>query len=744
MARLLYVWEYGADLGHVSSFLPIARELRKRGWEIIFTIPPHASNAARAAELVRTQGFEQVAAPGSAVGPDSDGPVRCYAELLVTLAGLRRADEFDFMVTSWTALITSMAPDLVVADYSITGRLVATRLGIPTVVLDNGWFAPELDQVDQINFELALYSHYDEPTHVRVRSEMEVTTRALLDRVNSVLTRHGLAPVAAMADLYRSDKLILLNYPELSPIVRADQHCFFGSLAEPSDMPVVDWPNGSIDRPKIFVYLKYSSPALVSILAALQRMTSASIVAFISGAPAQFRRGYEAPHLLLVDKPVNVPRLLTDANLVIGNAGSALTNQSLLAGVPMVLVPQWTEQQLNAKRVRQLMAGEMIDYTFNVDDAFATINRVLGNQCYLAAARAFKYRNKAVSVSELAETIVSSAGKESSAGSQRRIELEHWLRLDDYDWFYLTESDAEDPQWQLLQRHQPTARKIIVKEGFVAAVDQAARLSSTVRFVTVRQGVELLPELFVAEGALQLHQLAAHWHWNCQDVITGLSMPSTAVVCWNGALLDDDFAGMTSPYRHLDGQKLLTSSPAFSNFAPMLTATALKEQPTAAFASGYRTMLDLIYAAGDEIANIINYPAWISVRRLFIHMSIGAHSTTGRYHLLGARAAFVNRFIRFKKDHDLVTLHSARLLLEDIVAYSSKGTERLPVVGGLPSDDLMDELLIALGDKIRKLAERTPLLDMGGDESAQMKERLLNNRKQVVHLFELYDPKAYL
>jgi hypothetical protein len=29
MASILYAWEFGANLGHVGTFLPVARELRR-------------------------------------------------------------------------------------------------------------------------------------------------------------------------------------------------------------------------------------------------------------------------------------------------------------------------------------------------------------------------------------------------------------------------------------------------------------------------------------------------------------------------------------------------------------------------------------------------------------------------------------------------------------------------------------------------------------------------------------------
>ncbi len=63
--------------------------------------------------------------------------------------------------------------------------------------------------------------------------------------------------------------------------------------------------------------------------------------------------------------PVNLTELLESANLVISNAGAGLISQSLLSGIPLIMLPQWTEQQFNAKRVQQLYAGEVITYYYS-------------------------------------------------------------------------------------------------------------------------------------------------------------------------------------------------------------------------------------------------------------------------------------------------------------------------------------------------------------------------------------------
>jgi UDP:flavonoid glycosyltransferase YjiC (YdhE family) len=59
MASVLYAWEFGANLGHIGTFLPIARELRAHGNAVHWVVThPH-----QAARLLPKAGFDWLQAP---------------------------------------------------------------------------------------------------------------------------------------------------------------------------------------------------------------------------------------------------------------------------------------------------------------------------------------------------------------------------------------------------------------------------------------------------------------------------------------------------------------------------------------------------------------------------------------------------------------------------------------------------------------------------------------------------------
>ena len=58
MARVLCAWELGSGLGHISRLIPIARELRGMGHEVVMALRDSVYM-----DLARSAGFEVLAAP---------------------------------------------------------------------------------------------------------------------------------------------------------------------------------------------------------------------------------------------------------------------------------------------------------------------------------------------------------------------------------------------------------------------------------------------------------------------------------------------------------------------------------------------------------------------------------------------------------------------------------------------------------------------------------------------------------
>ena len=78
MASILYAWEFGANLGHVGAFMPLARSLRDQGHAVHWAVTQPAS----VGDFLASQNFTCVAAP---VIPELSrpGPPLSYADILL-------------------------------------------------------------------------------------------------------------------------------------------------------------------------------------------------------------------------------------------------------------------------------------------------------------------------------------------------------------------------------------------------------------------------------------------------------------------------------------------------------------------------------------------------------------------------------------------------------------------------------------------------------------------------------------
>jgi hypothetical protein len=124
--EVFYAWEIGEGLGHITSFLPLALELRQRGHDVITALRelPRAENIGR-------HGFAMLQAPlwqGTPLNPPR--PPMSYAELLFFF-GYLDASRSTAMIKAWTGLMSLIAPDLIIANHAPTALIAARVLGIP-------------------------------------------------------------------------------------------------------------------------------------------------------------------------------------------------------------------------------------------------------------------------------------------------------------------------------------------------------------------------------------------------------------------------------------------------------------------------------------------------------------------------------------------------------------------------------------------------------------------------------------
>jgi UDP:flavonoid glycosyltransferase YjiC (YdhE family) len=111
--------------------------------------------------------------------------------------------------------------------------------------------------------------------------------------------------------------------------------------------------------------------------------------------------------------------------LVVCHAGESTASQALLAGRPLLLMPQSTESFLTARRVREMGAGININELARPRDWPAIVRSLLEDERYRDAAQAFAGRHAGFDARRQAEVLadaIEASCKASGTPRAQRLE----------------------------------------------------------------------------------------------------------------------------------------------------------------------------------------------------------------------------------------------------------------------------------------------------------------------------------
>lgn len=372
---LFYAWEFGANLGHIGTFLPVARSLRERGHDLCWVV----AQPSQAAKLLLADGFAWLQAP-LAQEVKADGPPLNYAEIILRY-GYSETDDLLGLVVAWRELMLLSGAELILADHAPTAILAARTLGIPVMLFGGGFFAPPQVQ----------------PTP-NMRPWQQVSTERLtraditaLTSINFVLAHFSQPPLQYLAELFCVAEDALLTFPELDHYAERGPHKYWGTLPAAVATPP-QWPGTHTSR--LFAYLRPEGAHFATALAALRRLEAAVLV-FSPGVTPALRSKHGAANLMFSDSPVDLNDAARDAVAAITYGSPAATIAFLLAGKPVLMIPGHLEQFLFARRVVEMGAGLIQIPEQPADGLSEMLSRLLTDEEMRQNATAFarKYAN---------------------------------------------------------------------------------------------------------------------------------------------------------------------------------------------------------------------------------------------------------------------------------------------------------------------------------------------------------------
>lgn len=373
MASLLYAWEFGAGLGHVGPFLPLGRALRERGHAVRWAV----AQPAAVGRLLARDGFAWLPAPRFPEPADAEPPLT-YADILLRY-GYGDVDSLFGLTGAWRELMRLCGAALILADHAPTAVLAARTLGLPVMLFSTGFTLPPR-RCPTPNMR---------PWRTFPPERLQAPDTAACASVNAVLAEYGRPALSMLAELFDGTEATLVTFPELDHYADRGDARYWGSLPSAGAGRRVDWPPQPGHR--LFAYLRAEYRHHEAVLAMLHARGEPAII-YMPDLTPPLRARFAAPHLRFADAPVDLDQMAREADAAITYASLATTTAFLLAGKPLLLVPNHLEQFLLARRVEALGAGCLVNPERPAGDLQAMLAELLHNPACRRQAEAFARR----------------------------------------------------------------------------------------------------------------------------------------------------------------------------------------------------------------------------------------------------------------------------------------------------------------------------------------------------------------
>jgi UDP:flavonoid glycosyltransferase YjiC (YdhE family) len=370
MASILYAWEFGANLGHVGAFMPLARALRDAGHDVHWVV----AHPAVVGDFIAREGFNWLAAP-SIPEQMRQGPPLTYADILLRY-GYAHAPSLFGLTGGWREAMRLSGAQLVLADHAPTAVLAARTLNMPVMLFSNGFTVPpRVSPLPNMR-----------PWQTIPESTIRELDHAALASVNATLTRFGAAQLPHLANLFDVTEETMVTFPELDHYSDRGPARYWGSLPSAGGGATVTWPGGGAK--KLFAYLRPEIKCHELVLAALKALAQPAAIYCPGLAPDVLARN-AAPHLCFLDRPADLDQMVREADVAITYASLATTTAFLLAGKPLLMFPSHLEQFLVARRVVEMGAGLLVNPEDPPGDIAAALRNLLYNPGQRMNAEAF-------------------------------------------------------------------------------------------------------------------------------------------------------------------------------------------------------------------------------------------------------------------------------------------------------------------------------------------------------------------
>jgi len=371
--HVLFACELGNGLRQADRIRPLARGLLAAGHRVSVAMP----DGAPAADLMVAAGIPVVTGPAWRAEPPPGFLAVNFTDVLYQ-TGYATPEALGGLLESWLALFQAEAPDLVVADFAPTAMLACRLSGTRLAALGDGYSLPPLTA------PLPCMRPWAEIAPTRLAE----TDGRVIAAINATMATMGGAPIARMADLFTAEATWLCAFPELDHYEGRGEAAYAGEVPPPSGGFAADWPAGSAER--VLVIMDSRHRPFRPLLAALAHLGLPAVVQAWGMTPA-LAAELSGPTTRVVQEPLNRDAMLADCDIV-ACQGSGVVAPALLAGRPVLMLPNPVEQMMTLYRVARQGLGHGVPPEADANAAAAALRRLLDDSARRQSAANFAKR----------------------------------------------------------------------------------------------------------------------------------------------------------------------------------------------------------------------------------------------------------------------------------------------------------------------------------------------------------------
>ncbi len=372
--RLLFVWELGANYGHLARLIPLAEAQRALGREVLFAV----SDLQVAEKLLIPKDFSFVLI--LKIRTDGgNGIASNYAELLLN-CGYSNKKALQLAVGEWLHLLRQYKPDLLVLDHSPTVLLANKIAKIPAIQIGAGFEMPPQDNWPEWI-----------PLNVSQQIKLKQSELVLLINMNGVIESYSGQRLESIVDLFDGCNQLLTTFSELDHYQKRVNAQYLSPILYEVSAHSISWHSNKTK--KVFIYVWPTMPGLNHLLGALSEMKM-EVVAVIPNITELAINRFARMQIRIYKHAVDIAELAQEADLLITH-GIGTANTFLCKGVPLLIIPETTEQLMLGQCIEKHGFGLAMSPRRGKVDFELILNTLLNAATYRDAAQKFahKYKN---------------------------------------------------------------------------------------------------------------------------------------------------------------------------------------------------------------------------------------------------------------------------------------------------------------------------------------------------------------